>query len=69
MCTVRLVLSSDDRACLCDIGCGKNCQGGKLLIGNCAAVYCVSGDNGEPGLYWATSDNEETCDVIEVPLP
>jgi hypothetical protein len=33
-----------------------------------AAVYCVSGDNGERGLYWATSDNEETCDVIEVPL-
>jgi len=33
-----------------------------------AAVYCVSWDNGERGLYWATSDNEETCDVIEVPL-
>ena len=33
-----------------------------------AAVYCVSGDNGEPGLYWATSDNEATCEVIEVPL-
>ncbi len=40
----------------------------ELELMNCAAVYCVSGDNGEPGLYWATSDNEETCDVIEVPL-
>jgi hypothetical protein len=35
---------------------------------SCRPVYCVSGDNGERGLYWATSDNEETCDVIEVPL-
>ena len=37
-------------------------------VSQCAAVYCVSGDNGEPGLYWATSDNEETCDVFDVPL-
>ena len=37
-------------------------------VSQCAAVYCVSGDNGEPGLYWATSDNEDTCDVFDVPL-
>jgi hypothetical protein len=34
----------------------------------CAAVYCVSGGDGEPGLYWMTSSNRKTADVYDVPL-
>ena len=31
-------------------------------------MYCVSGGDGEPGLYWMTSSNRKTADVYDVPL-
>ena len=32
----------------------------------CAAVYCVTGDGGKPGLWW--KESKESQEVIQVPM-
>ena len=46
----------------------QSCAASSCVLNVVAKEHRTCGDNGERGLYWATSDNEETCDVIEVPL-